>query len=360
MFLDRSQIATNVNRLLERASPPVVYLTRKNILDDNPGSTEMIELWGEVLNFKPVRDILSRQEADGSWCAGGAWAARPSYKPAEGYEPTSPKYATTAWILPLLGDMGLDTGDRRIRNACNYLLTYQWPNGFFASSRYYMADQKRSKDGQMPNHPCHFALYLWALARVGMGRDILLQKSFDLLASWQRDDGGWLRDDHLTGKAAPYKIWDRGCPWSTYHTVAAFYYARRPEYEDILKKGLEFLLWHLSTKNEVDICQMHFHGHNPVRELVMFSDTGIGIDSGPVQALTEWLTTMYNPDKGYFKYNGKPVSKYSAKKDGVSPRVMKYRLYHLIEDDWLTYYCTLIGKKLIDAGEPAAVIRNHE
>lgn len=347
MFLDEKQIEINVNSLLERASPPVVYLTHKNILKTDPGSPEMTELWNQVETYKPAQDIFSKQEMDGSWCAGGAWAAKPSYKPAEGYEPTTPKYATTAWILPLLADMGFDKRDRRIRNACNYILTYQWPNGFFASSRGYMAGHKKGKGGDIPNNPCHFAVYLLALAKAGMGNDPLLKKSFDLLAQWQREDGGWVKEEHKDGTAAPYKVWDRSCPWSTLHAVSALYHSGNSEYDKALHKGLEFLLWHLSTKEEVDICQMYYHGHCTVRELMMFSDTGVGLDRKPVQAILRWLMTMYKPQKGCFKYNGKPVSKYSTKKDGVSPGVMKYRLYHLAEDDWLTYYLTRIGNNIV-------------
>jgi len=32
-----------------------------------------------------------------------------------------------------------------------------------------------------------------------------------------------------------------------------------------------------------------------------------------------------------------------VREDGASSVVMKYRLFHLIEDDWLTYYMTRIA-----------------
>jgi hypothetical protein len=83
----------------------------------------------------------------------------------------------------------------------------------------------------------------------------------------------------------------------------------------------------------------------------MFAETGVGLDTPAVQALLEWLLSMYNEKKGVFKYDGKPISKYSAKTDGVSPRVMKYRAYHLLENDWLTYYGTRIGKALLTQKE---------
>jgi hypothetical protein len=347
MFLDEKQIDQNVDWLTERASPPVEYLTHKYILETDPQSKEMTDLWEQVEKFGPAVDIFSKQQPDGSWCAGGGWATKPSFKFPERYEPTSPKYVTTAWILPLLGDMGFDKRDPRVRRASNYMLTYQWPSGYFASSHGYMSRHKKSKNGNIPNTPCHFSLYLLAFVKVGMGNDPLLQKSFDLLMEWQREDGGWVDERHKDGTAAPYKVWDRSCPWSTYHAVSALYHAGNPEYKEALYRGLEFLVQHLATKDETDIRQMYFHGHNTVRELLMFSDLGVGLDTPPVQAIMEWLMTMYKPDKGFFKYIGKPISKYSAKKDGVSPRVMKYQLYHLMEDDWLTYYLTLIGMNIL-------------
>lgn len=347
MFLNGEEINANTDWLLEHASPPVQYLTHKYILNADPQSAEMGVLWGEVEICPPAKTIFSKQEGDGSWCAGGAWAPKPSYQPKDGYEPTTPKYATTAWTLPLLGDMGFDQRDERIRRACNYLLTFQWPNGFFATSRSGFAGKYQTGDAAPPNTPCHFALYLLAFASVGMAADEQLKKSFDLLVDWQRGDGGWLDERHLDGSTSPYKIWNRGCPWSTYHAASALYYARLPEYEEVLHKAIEFMIWHLSTKDTSEIYRFYYHGHSIIKELLMFSDLGIGLSSRPVEVVLEWLMTMYDTKKGHYIYAGKPISKYSRKKDGVSPRVMKYRLYHMIEDDWLTYYLTRIGKNLL-------------
>jgi hypothetical protein len=211
--------------------------------------------------------------------------------------------------------------------------------------------RKYRESGHLIKSPCHFALYLLAFSKVGSGNDPQLKKSFDLLVSWQREDGGWLDERHLDGSTSPYKTWHRGCPWSTHHAASALYHARLPEYEEALKKAVEFMVWHLSIKSETDICQFYYHGHSIVRELLMFSDLNVGLDSQPMAAALRWLMTMYNDKKGHFTYSGKPISKYSKKKDGVSPRVMKYRLYHLIEDDWLTYYLTRAAKNLASASE---------
>ena len=81
MFLNEEQIDRNIGWLLEHASPPVLYLTHKYILKADPDTPEMAGLWRQVETCRPVQDIFSKQNPDGSWFAGGAWAAKPSYSP---------------------------------------------------------------------------------------------------------------------------------------------------------------------------------------------------------------------------------------------------------------------------------------
>lgn len=79
----------------------------------------------------------------------------------------------------------------------------------------------------------------------------------------------------------------------------------------------------------------------------MLSELNVGLKEKAVQTIIEWLMTMYRPDEGYFRYIGKPISKYSRQIDYMDARVAKYRLYHLIEDDWLTYYMTRIVANIL-------------
>jgi hypothetical protein len=74
----------------------------------------------------------------------------------------------------------------------------------------------------------------------------------------------------------------------------------------------------------------------------MFSEAGVDPEQRSVNILLDWLEGMYHPEKAQFIYEGKPVSKMSRREDGATPRVMKHRLYHIIEDDWLTYHATQI------------------
>ncbi|MBN2245430.1 MAG: hypothetical protein JW755_06265, partial [Candidatus Aminicenantes bacterium] len=189
-MFDKKQIEKNINWLLTNGSPPVAYLTHRDLLDTDPGSREMKDLWEKVKNQDEVSHIFSRQQTDGSWCTSGPWAAPASYLPQSGYTPVSPKYVTTAWILPILGDMGFTAEDIRIKRACDYILSYQEESGFISEER----DVTRY-DPRFQN-PCRFSVTLIALGKAGAGNDPRVKKACDLLVKWQRQDGGWAFSEH--------------------------------------------------------------------------------------------------------------------------------------------------------------------
>lgn len=116
---------------------------------------------------------------------------------------------------------------------------------------------------------------------------------------------------------------------------------------EALSRGIGFLLWHLDQKPEDEIRRFFWHGQDTVRELLMFSETGVDPTQRSVQVLLDWLEDMYDPATAHFSYRGKPISKMSRREDGATPRVMKYRTYHLIEDDWLTYHMTRIESSFL-------------
>ena len=340
-MLNANQIDKSVAWLLDNGSPPVRYLTHKYLLKA-PSSSEMDNLWSDVQTCRDAKEILSKQREDGSWCSGGSWALKPSYlqkgKPG-GYDPESPKYVTTIWVLPLLGDMGFTVEDARIKKACDYILSYRVKGmeiyyRLFNDSSFY------------PDYddfgPCRFSQWLVALGRVGLQEDVRVKKGYEILVSSQREDGGWVAPGHFREKN-----WTRSCPFSSYGSTLALYYSKSERYRNQLIKALEFLVWHLSTKQEQEIQRFFYRGHSTVHELLMLSEFQVGLEEKPVRAILEWFMTMYCPDKGCFKYAGKPISRYSRRRDGMDSRVAKYRLYHLIEDDWLTYYATRIGANLI-------------
>lgn len=333
MVLNSKQIAKNVEWLRANGSAPVRYLTHKHLLMTQVNSKAMRELWREVEGSKCVQEIFGKQEEDGSWHAGGSWAAKPSYTVKGGIDPYRPKYATTVWILPLLGEMGYSAIDERILKACRYTVS----NGYFL---YPIFSKPTSEISQIKIDlcPCRFAQYMIALGSVNFVDDIRVEKGYDVLLCMQRDDGGWVFPIHSDQMG-----WTRSCLCSTYHAVMALYCSKNPAFKNALLRGIKFILWHLSTKKDCNLRQFYYHGHSILRELVMFSDLGIGLQARAVRTILKWLMTMYDAQEGCFRYGGKPVSKYSKKEDGIDSAVAKYRFYHLIENDWLTYHMTRIA-----------------
>lgn len=337
MFLDARQIETNVDWLLAHGSAPVKYLTHKHLLSTPDSAKAMRRLWHEVENSPCVQEMFGKQEKDGSWHAGGSWAHGPSYTVKGGIDPYTPKYVTTVRMLPLLGEMGYTTADERIRQACRFVCSH----GYF---RDLLFNKSTSEIGQGTINvcPCRFAQYMIALGAVNFIDEVKVEKGYEVLLRMQCDDGGWVDPRHYVQMG-----WSRSCPFSTYHATMALYHSKNPAHREALIRGAEFMLWHLSTKEECDLRQFYYHGHSMVRELVMFSDLGIGMQTQAVQTILEWLMTMYDGEDDCLRYAGKPISKYTRKGDGIDARVAKYRFYHLIEDDWLTYHATRIATHMM-------------
>ncbi len=335
MFLSTDQISQNIDWLLSNASPPVKYLTHKNLLGTSLSSGEMQALWQQVETYEETREIFSKQEENGSWYTGGSWAMSPSYMPQDGWDPYNPKYVTAVWVLPLLGEIGFTVQDRRIRKACDYVLS----NGYFRDPIF--LDSAITDYSQARISPCRFAQYLIALGMAGLANDRRVRTGYEYLLQEQREDGGWALEQHIRERN-----WTRSCPFSSYHATMALYYSGEEAYRGALIKALEFLVWHLSTKDVNEIQKFFYHGHSVVHELLMFSEFKVGLKENAIQTILEWLMSMYHMEEGCFRYAGKPVSKYSQRRDGMDARVAKYRLHHLILDDWLTYYLTRIGMNL--------------
>jgi hypothetical protein len=305
----------------------------------------MESLWRDAEKSDDAMEIFSKQAINGSWFSGGSWAARPGYCQKDGYTPYSPKYTTTIWLLTILGDMGFNMRDPRIIKACEFTTGFLHPYGTFGSFAKSYCKKRKHLD-EPPNIPCHFAGYLMGLAKVGMGKDSRLDKSYDLLVRWQRKDGGWLNERHLTGECSPYKVWTRSCPWVTYFACQAMRHSGRENCRESYRRGLDFLAAHLASKKPENLRRFYYHGHETVRELLMFAEEGTAVSDKVIQTLLAWLDSMYDSERGHYKYSGKPISRMSRRVDGHTPRELKYRLYHMIEDDWLTYYVTRISMAL--------------
>ena len=238
-MLSAGQIQRGVDWLMYHGSAGVKFRTARDLLGWKGKRLEALHV--ELTNSPQAQVVFAKQKPDGSWFCGGPWSSAPQYEPKSGYSAFAPKYVTAVWILSILGDMGLDLCDEPVRRGCDYVMGHQMPSGRFGRFR---APQARTEEAATAaNMPCELGIYLMALGKVGMGQDPRLDKSYDLLAGWQREDGGWVNDCHKEKFG-----WTRSCPWSTHHGMMALSYSRRPAYTESVRRGLEFQVWHLGTK----------------------------------------------------------------------------------------------------------------
>lgn len=357
MFLSIEEINTSTHWLIKNASPPVRYLTYRHIMKTDPQSKQMMELWRCVENSNDAEYIFSRQNEDGSWFSSGPWGPR-GYRrqTGSGYTISRPKFVTTAWILPFLGEMGFSVDDERIRKSCEHMLQE-------TGCHYHIP-------GPIPStvNCCGgYAIPLRAFASVGMASDECLQGEWDWLILCQRTDGGWLNPNHLSDSLTPSKTrgrwpWNRSCVWGSFFAIQALFYSGNSKYHRTLLAALEFMLWHLSQKDKEHIQTWVYHGHNTVKELLMFSEAGFDMSVQPIQVLLGWLKGYYRPGEGMFRTQENPIpdfvrhvsaimkefeNKYGTAYWGTIAKtnasVLRYHLYHLVEDDWLTYYLTRIA-----------------
>jgi hypothetical protein len=88
----------------------------------------------------------------------------------------------------------------------------------------------------------------------------------------------------------------------------------------------------------------------------------------PIPALLSWLKGYYRLSEGMFRTQARSIPvftrhiaavmkdfeslhgpDYWATIPKASAGVLRYQLYHLIEDDWLTYYLTRIAQNMLPA-----------
>ena len=356
MFLTIDEMNNNVHWLLQNASPAVKFLTHKYLLKTEPQA--LSALWEAVKTSSDAKEILSCQSEDGSWFSGGPWSPR-GYQRKGGYTYARPKFVTTAWILPFLGRMGFTAADPAVQKGIQQMLSELESDGSLKG----FSEETKNSCGL-------YATPLRAFASVGMAEDERLQAMWQSLIQSQRSDGGWLNPSHLLDSPRPSTTkgrwpWDRSCVWGSFYAAEALYHANTAFSHEAFVSACGFLLWHLSRQDITHIQTWVYHGHNIVKELLMFSEAGVDMTVDPIQVLLGWLKGYYHPAEGMFRVLDDTTSNFARQISLLMKRyeqayeadywktiaktsagVLRYHLYHLIEDDWLTYYLTRIGLNL--------------
>jgi hypothetical protein len=357
LFLNKAEIERNTRWLTENASAPVRYLAGKHLLKKDPRSKPIRELWHEVEECREAEEIFSTQKEDGSWFSGGPWGPLGYHRQSgRGYTVSRPKFVTTAWILPFLGEMGFTVADKRIQKSCEFML-----------QELQLQEQDPELQPQTANCCGLYAIPLRAFASVGMAADKRLRRAWKWLSLCQRPDGGWLNPNHLADSRTPSTTqgrwpWDRSCAWGSFYAAQAMYFAAREYSDRALQGALGFMRWHLLQQDPKRIQTWVYHGHNTVRELLMMSAARVDMRVRPISDLLLWLKGFYRAEEGVFRTQTTRIANFAHHVSAIiadyekaygsdywqdiaktSAPVLRYHLYHLVEDDWLTYYLTRIA-----------------
>ncbi len=236
--------------LLEKENPSIRYFTLKDLLGKSETDSEVIKARAAIPDSRVAAKILLKQKAEGHW--------------ENSNHPYNPKYKSTYWQIMLLGHLGLDRSNTKVRKAFEFVFKLQLREGGFSShtretalEEYeWMRTRTTLKEKLQPEadalaqslvrehqYSCLTGNLCAAMLRVGYWGDKRLGKALDWLVKIQNVDGGWL---------CPYwkaHVKDtHGCFYGTICPLEAFSEVpeseRSAEVKRAIERGAEFLLMH--------------------------------------------------------------------------------------------------------------------
>lgn len=160
--------------LLDPGEPSIRHLTLVELLGRSKRDAQVCEARRAIMEAGPVPEILARQREDTYW-----------EKPEQFYEGAI--YKGTVWTLILLAELRADGEDRRIRNACEFILASSQDrvSGGFAYRG--ACDAGGEHDRVLP---CLTGNMVWALARFGYSDDPRWRRAVEWITTYARFDDG--------------------------------------------------------------------------------------------------------------------------------------------------------------------------
>jgi len=153
--------------LLATKNESILFFTKRDLLDDNVGSTE--QLWG----LPPALKILKKQKEEGFWKYPGKiseeWNTQEDYNQIETFRQLG--YLIQKYVF--------DKKHKSIRKAAEFLFSKQTDEG----------DIRGIYSNQ--HSPNYTAMILELLILAGYENDPRIKKSLDWLLTIRQDDGGW-------------------------------------------------------------------------------------------------------------------------------------------------------------------------
>jgi hypothetical protein len=226
--------------LLERDNPSVRYFTLKDILGKAENDPEIKQARQEIMTSGIVPRILEKQNGDGSWGV-----------PENFY--VNAKYNGTVWNIIVLGELGADGKDKRIRKTGEFILarSQDKQSGGFA---YVSGEDGGSHEKVVP---CLTGNMVFSLIRFGYLDDSAVKQGIEWITKYQRFDDGI----ETAPKGWPYARFKNCWGKHTCHmgavkglkALAEIPAEKRTKaVKDTIKQGAEYLLIHHLYKSSRD------------------------------------------------------------------------------------------------------------
>jgi hypothetical protein len=336
--------------LLEKDNPSVRYFTLKDLLGKSETDPEVSQARAAIPDSEVVAKILLRQKAAGYW--------------ENSCSPYRPKYKSTFWQAMMLGHVGLDKGNAKVRKAFEFVFKLQLREGGFSShtketalEEYeWMQTRAALKEKLQPEaeasarslirehqYSCLTGNLCAAMLRVGYWGDARLTKALNWLMRVQNIDGGWLcpywkahvRDTH-------------GCFYGTICPLEALSEVPEPErsveVRQAIERGAEFLLMHrlyMADHHKFRVINRQwlrfgfpwFYAYDTLRGLSVITKLGYLNDDRIVDAL-KLLIQKSQPD-GRWLLDTSPTGRMQANVEPVGK-----------PSKWITLYALRVLERL--------------
>ena len=220
--------------LLESDNPGVHYLALRDLLKLPPDDKKLKSARKIAHQEGAIAQVLSHMEKEGYWV-----------KPGPGY---NPKYRSTVWSMILLAQLGASAReDKRIEQACKYLLDHMAEGGQFTST---------SSGAPSGTIDCLQGNLLWSLMELGCD-DPRIDKAYEWMARTVTGDGiAPMEDKYATVRYYAYKCGPTfacgvnnklPCAWGGVKVMLAFSKLsaaqQTPLSKKAIKQGVEFFFW---------------------------------------------------------------------------------------------------------------------
>ena len=226
--------------LLERDNPSVRYFTLKDILGKAENDPELKQTRQKIMTSGIVPHILEKQNDDGSWGV-----------PENFY--VNAKYTGTVWNIIVLGELGADGQDKRIKKTAEFILSRSQDkqSGGFA---YASGEDGGSHEKVVP---CLTGNMVFSLIRFGFLDNPAVKHGVEWITRYQRFDDGI----EQARKGWPYdrfqNCWGKHtCHMGAVKSLKALAEIppeqRTKAVKDTIKNGAEYLLIHHLYKSSHD------------------------------------------------------------------------------------------------------------